>query len=68
MSQDFTPEHLAALTKALSRGLRRVEHKGKVFEYQSLKEMLDLRDRMIRELNAQSEPRVMTRRTLPVRS
>ncbi len=55
-STTFTQGQLAALTAAIALGVKRTEHNGKVTEFQSTAQMLDLRDRMQAELAAASKP------------
>ena len=49
-STNFTQGQLNALTNAIALGVKRTEHNGKVTEFQTTAQMLDLRDRMIAEL------------------
>lgn len=46
----FTLENLEALNEAIATGTRRVRYSDKEVEYRTLREMLDLRDLMRREL------------------
>ena len=50
----FTTAQLAALERAIALGVRVVEHGNNRTEYQSLEQMLTLRDRMSNEINAAS--------------
>lgn len=49
---EFTQAQVDALTKSIGLGVLEVEHNGKRTKYQSLAEMLDLRDRMKLEIAA----------------
>ena len=71
-STTFTQGQLTALTAAIALGVKRTEHNGKVTEFQSTAQMLDLRDRMMTELaRAEAAPGApmpcMTRPTLYLR-
>lgn len=46
----FTTAELTALTEAIATGTRRVRYADKEVEYRTLREMIDLRDMMRREL------------------
>ena len=47
----FTQAQLDQLEQCIATGTKRLEYEGKVTEFQSLKEMLDLRLLMIGELS-----------------
>jgi len=48
----FTETDLAALTNAMKNGVLEVDYpSGQRVKYQKLSEMIDLRDRMIRDIN-----------------
>jgi hypothetical protein len=47
----FTQAQLDRLEEAIATGTKRLEYEGKVTEFQSLEQMLDLRLLMIGELN-----------------
>lgn len=71
---EFTQAQVDVLTRAIGLGVLEVEHNGKRTKYQSLSEMLTLRDRMKSEIaaaaTAASPPAsvpCMTRRTIFVR-
>jgi hypothetical protein len=46
----FTPGQLEALSAAIAQGVTTVEHNGKRVRYMSLKQMLELRDRMMSDM------------------
>ena len=49
----WTPEDLDALNESLKKGLKRVEYPGgHLIEYQSISDMLKLRQAMILEINS----------------
>lgn len=50
----FTPAQLAALEQSIALGVLKVEQHGKSTTFQSLAQMLDLRDRMKSEITAAS--------------
>ena len=50
----FTSEQLAKLEQAIALGARSLEHNGKRTEFQSLTQMLALRDRMRNEIQAEA--------------
>ena len=52
----FTPEQLAKLEQAIALGARSLEHNGKRTEFQSLTQMLALRDRMRNEIRTDLDP------------
>lgn len=68
---EFTQAHVDALTRAISLGVLETEHNGKRTRFQSLSDMLDLRDRMKLEIaaadaaaNPPERMPSMTRRTI----
>lgn len=70
ITTEFTQAQVDALTQALSLGVKEVWHNGRKTEYQSTKEMLDLRDRMKLEIataaaSAASTPAPMACMTRP---
>lgn len=48
---DFTQEQLTLLNQAIAEGVTKIEYNGKKIEYRSLKEMIETRDLIKRELN-----------------
>lgn len=48
----FTRDQLGALERAIALGAKSMEHNGKRTEFQSLEQMLTLRDRMTNEIRA----------------
>lgn len=61
----FTQADIDRITEQIAGGVRRVTIDGKTVEYESVDQMIAVRDRMQRELNTAAgiAPRVMTRRT-----
>lgn len=59
----FTQTQIDALTSAISQGALTIEYNGRRVTYASLNEMIRLRDRMMREVNAQGDavPRLLAR-------
>ena len=51
----FSQGELDALTAAISTGMRRVTVDGKTVEYQDLPQMIQLRDRMVREMQVATD-------------
>jgi hypothetical protein len=51
----FTQSQLDALTEAIAQGVLTVEHNGKRVTYASISQMLQLRDRMMREIENQGD-------------
>lgn len=72
---EFTQAQVDALTRSIALGVRKVEHNGKTTEYQSVADMIALRDRMKGEIAAAALAAAptpgpipsMTRRTIFVR-
>ena len=52
---DFTRENLAALTQAIASGARRVKYTDKEITYNSMKDMIALRELMKKELGITSD-------------
>lgn len=59
----WTSEQLRVLSEAIASGVQTVRYADRTVTYHSLKEMLDLRDRMVRELDAQ-DPQPLRRRPI----
>lgn len=49
---EFTQAQVDALTRSIALGVKETEHNGKRTEFQSIEQMLDLRDRMKAEIAA----------------
>lgn len=68
---EFTQDDLTRLTKNIAMGVRELEHKGERTVFQSIEQMMELRDRIRSELAAASSTSApipcMTRRTFFVR-
>lgn len=62
---EFTQTQVDALTKSIGLGVLEVEHNGKRTKYQSLAEMLDLRDRMKLEIAAAANAAAPTPPPMP---
>lgn len=65
---EFTQAQVDALSKQIALGVKEVWHNGRKTEFQTAQEMIDLRDRMKKEIAAASTaPQpipCMTRRTI----
>lgn len=69
---EFTQAQVDQITRSIASGVREIEHNGKKTQFQSLEEMIALRDRMKIEIaaaapSASSRVPFMTRRTVFIR-
>lgn len=71
---EFTQAQVDQITKNIASGVREIEHNGKKTQFQTLEEMIALRDRMKTEIaaavaatSASSKVPFMTRRTVFLR-
>ena len=62
----FTQAQLDSLTQAISQGVTEVQHNGKTVRYASIKAMMQLRDRMLLEIQNQGDgqPRPLANRSV----
>lgn len=58
MASDFTTDQLTALSAAIANGVKEVRYGDKIVMYQTLKEMLELRSLMRRELGLEKKTQV----------
>lgn len=71
---EFTQAQVDQITRNIASGVREIEHNGKKTQFQSLEEMITLRDRMKTEIAAaaaaspSSKVPFMTRRTVFIRN